>query len=194
VVHESRKRKQTTRRSDVDDVSFDAEEEDAEEASPVIRFDREAYDAVMNGFCGVPGQGLILPPPSLKLMSWASFDQYKQVIKRIYIFQKQENVNSFDWDAIWQHPLDDLTKQVKARIPHVRKASFQEKVTESFAPYTIIERYQEIEQEILNDSAKAVGSRHLATQLRHRYCSQHTAQQLVFSAVSLCTELSSVIF
>jgi Centromere DNA-binding protein complex CBF3 subunit, domain 2 len=170
------RKKKSTRTSDVDDVSVDAEEEDdGEEASPVIRFDREAYDAVMSGFSGVPGQGLLLPPSPSKPMSWSSFDQYKQVIKRIYRVQKQENVNSLDWDAIWQHPLDDLTKQVKARVPHVRKSTFQEKVTGDFAPYTIVERYAEIEQAFWDDSARAVGPRQLATQLRHRYCSQHTA-------------------
>jgi hypothetical protein len=65
------------------------------------------------------------------------------------------------------------------RAPLIKKASYQEKVNAKFAPYTIVKHYPEIEQELWNDAAKAVGPRQVACQLRHRYCAQHTASGIL---------------
>ena len=150
----------------------------------VARFDYTGYREVMSNFTGdprSPGDNGPLPIQAVKPISWSSFDQYKQIIKRIYKTQKLEKVLALQWDEIWQSPLEDLSKQVKTRAPLVRRANYLEKVTAEFAPYTIVERYGEIEQELWNDSSQAVGPRQVCCQLRHRYCSQHTASGILRS-------------
>jgi Centromere DNA-binding protein complex CBF3 subunit, domain 2 len=148
------------------------------------KFDRASYNQVMAAFDGEPrspGENAPMPIQSMKPISWSSFDQYKQIIRKIYRTQVLEQVNSLEWERIWQQPLIDLSKQVKLRVPFVRKATYQEKITAEFAPYTIVERYPDIEKELWNDSAKAVGPRQVCCQLRHRYCSQHTASGILRS-------------
>jgi Centromere DNA-binding protein complex CBF3 subunit, domain 2 len=116
---------------------------------------------------------------SLKPMSWSNFNQYQQVIVKIYNQQKMDKVNALYWSDIWQQPCIDLNIQVKRRQPYIKKATYQEKVTAEFAPYTIVEHYPAIEQELWNDAMKAAGPRQVACQLRHRYCAQHTASGIL---------------
>jgi Centromere DNA-binding protein complex CBF3 subunit, domain 2 len=157
----------------IDEVDVEVEEE------ITMRFSKDLYDEVMVQYNGSPPSSPAaetdLPLQSLQPLSWSSFDQYKQVIRRIYKVQKQERVCSLDWDAIWQEPLEELAKQVKGRKQYIKRITYQEKVSAEFAPYTIVERYQDIEEEFWRDSSKAVGPRQIACQLRHRYCIQHTS-------------------
>jgi hypothetical protein len=90
-----------------------------------------------------------------------------------------EKVNALYWEDIWQQPCKDLSRQVKSRAPFIKKSTYQEKVNAEFAPYTIVEHYPDIEQELWNDAAKAVGPRQVTCQLRHRYCAQHTASGIL---------------
>ena len=167
---------------EIDHDDFEIDDNADEDEAVVMRFDKELYDEVMFAFSGAPvSPGKELPQPQQpdKPMSWSSFEQYKQIIRKIYRVQKQEGYTGLDWDSIWQQALDDLAKQVKGRVPHVKKATYQEKVSSALSPYTIVERYQEIEEEFWKDTARAVGPRQLATQLRHRYCCQHTASGIL---------------
>lgn len=147
------------------------------------RFVRAEYDRVLGPFDGTPRSPGQTPAPvqSLKPISHHSFGQYKQVIRKIFRSQQMENTNSLHWEQIWKKSLDELSEQVKARVPFVKRATYQEKVTAGFAPYTIVEKYPDIEQALWNDSAKASGPRQVACQLRHRYCSQHTASGILRS-------------
>jgi len=77
--------------------------------------------------------------------------------------------------------MEELAKQVKTRLPFIKKATYQEKITSEFAPYTIVERYPDIEDGLSNDSAKSTCPRQVACQLRHRYCIQHTASGILQS-------------
>jgi hypothetical protein len=141
-------------------------------------FDVADYHEVMSNYDGVPRSPGDAPMPvqARKPISYQTFDQYKQVLQKIYHTQKLEKSNALYWAGdIWQQPCQDLAKQVKTRVAHVKKATYQEKVGAEFAPYTIVESYPAIEQELWNDCVKAVGPRQIACQLRHRYCAQHTA-------------------
>jgi Centromere DNA-binding protein complex CBF3 subunit, domain 2 len=144
-------------------------------------FDRASYDTVIGNFDGVPVSPSQNPMPvqSAKPMSWSSWNQYQQVIVKIYNQQRMDKVCSLYWDDIWQQPCKDLNLQVKRRVPHVKKSTYQEKVSAEFAPYTIVEHYPDIEQELWNDCLKAAGPRQIVCQLRHRYCAQHTASGIL---------------
>jgi hypothetical protein len=147
-----------------------------------LYFNRTSYDEVMQQFDGTPrspGESNPMPPQATKVIGWSTFDQYKQIIRKIYKIQKMENVNSLEWDSIWQHSLEELGKQVKKRTPFVKRKTYQEKVTAEFAPYSIVEHYPVIEEELWKDAAAAVGPRQVTCQLRHRYCSQHTASGIL---------------
>ena len=66
--------------------------------------------------------------------------------------------------------MDDLKNHVKDRAPQVKKETHQEKVAGEFAPYTIVERYGEIEEKLWDDSVEAAGNkRSINTSLRHRH-------------------------
>jgi hypothetical protein len=80
---------------------------------------------------------------------------------------------------IWKSPLDDLAKQVKGRVPYVRRATYQEKIAASFYSYSTVERYNAIEDALWEECGRAHGPRELASKLRHRYCATHTASGIL---------------
>jgi Centromere DNA-binding protein complex CBF3 subunit, domain 2 len=145
------------------------------------KFDVEGYREVMAMYNGEPCSPGATPLPSQPRtpMSWSSWDQYRQVIAKIYNVQKMEKVCSLYWEDLFQQPCKDLSKHVKQRVPFIKKATYQEKVAAEFAPYTIVERYPEIEEELWKDCMAAVGPRQIACQLRHRYCAQHTCSGIL---------------
>jgi Centromere DNA-binding protein complex CBF3 subunit, domain 2 len=158
-------------------------------------FDEAAYRAVMANFDGEPCSPSNNPMPLIatKPMSWSSFNQYEQVLKKIYYTQKLEKANSLYWEDIYQQPCKDLSMQVKRRQPFMKKATYQEKVAAEFAPYTIVERYPEIEDLLWKDCMAAAGPRQIVCQLRHRYCAQHTCSGILRAESLYRAEISDFI-
>ena len=157
------------------------DDDDCTEASP-IHFDRPMYDKVMSQFSGAPaspGSTVPLPIQAVKPMSWSTFDQYKQILKKIHKEQQLQGASSLVWEQIWKIPLEDLAKQVKGRGSHIRKVTYQEKITAGFSSYATVERYNDIEEALWEESFKAHGPRELAAKLRHRYCATHTASGIL---------------
>ena len=65
-----------------------------------------------------------------------------------------------------------MYKHVQERAPIVKKATYEEKVNGAFAPYTIVEKYDAIEDALWADS-KTVGCRNIGAGLRNRYALLH---------------------
>ena len=64
-----------------------------------------------------------MPEQALHPISFSSFDQYRQVMRKIYKTQKMEGVLTAHWDNIWTQACDDLSTQVKTRGAFVKKAT-----------------------------------------------------------------------
>ena len=88
-----------------------------------------------------------------------SFDQYKAAAKQIHGNQLERGANGTPWELIWTQQCKRLHRHVKTRAPLVKKLNYGEKVDCEFAAYTVVERYEEIEQEFWNDSTAASGRR-----------------------------------
>jgi Centromere DNA-binding protein complex CBF3 subunit, domain 2 len=161
------------------------------------RFDPFGYTTIMARFDGDPCSPGHTPMPvqSNKPMAWSSWDQYRQVLKKIHKVQLQEGHNSLPWkDIIWTHACEDLEAHVKARVAFVKKATYQEKVDASFSPYSIVQHYPDIEEELWRDAMNAVGHRQICCQLRHRYCAQHTASGILRAESLYRAEISDFMF
>ena len=133
-----------------------------------IIFDSEIYQTMMDE--SKNGNHMLCYPSNP--IGPATFNQYKACFRRIFKEQMSKEVNSRHWDQIWQVHLDDLARAVKERGPRIKKETYQEKVSGEFAPYAIVERYGEIENELWQDS-NCSAARSIATNLRHRYCLLH---------------------
>ena len=162
----------------------EALDEVIEEEELSLHFERAIYDEVMTHFTGDPspsGSSTTAPLPvqALKPISWSTFDQYKQVLRKIHREQQLAGANSLVWEQIWKSPLDDLAKQVKGRVAHVRRSTYQEKFSAAFSSYATVERYNDIEEALWEESFRAHGPRELAAKLRHRYCATHTASGIL---------------
>ena len=147
-------------------------------------FDREVYSDVISsittGYIPNPIQPIGLP----------TFDVYKATLRKMYRLQVSRHTINVGWEHIWQMPLDELRKLVKERAPRVKRETYQEKVTGEFAPYAIVERYGDIEQELWADSRKFMCPRSVNANLRHRYCMLHLTSGIL-RCKSLCrAELS----
>ena len=132
------KRKKKGRRPVIiDEPQEDNNEDDANEAEEETfeHFDKDMYDLVMAQYSGAPespGSPVALPAQAMKPISWSTFDQYKQVLKKIHREEQLQGASSLVWEQIWKSPLDDLAKHVKGRVPHVRRITYQEKVSPTF--------------------------------------------------------------
>jgi hypothetical protein len=82
-------------------------------------FDIEGYNAVLANFDGSPRSPGHTPMPiqSKNPISWSTFDQYKQVIAKIYQTQKMEKVHALYWEDIWQQPCKDLSRVEAGKVP-----------------------------------------------------------------------------
>ncbi len=108
-------------------------------------FDVEAYDKVVSGW-----QGTALPslPTPVNPVSTCVFAQYKATFRKLYHIQKMRGVLSAQWDDLWTKDLNDIAKHVKDRAPRLKRESYEEKVSNEFAPYLYVERYPDIENEL----------------------------------------------
>ena len=166
-----------------DEEVFDEETEGDIHHEVPMHFDRAMYDEVMAQFTGDPSPDgsvtVTLPTQALQPISWSTFDQYKQVIRKIHREQQLAGASSLVWEQIWKSPLDDLAKHVKGRVPHIRRVTYQEKMSSSFYSYATVERYNDIEDALWDECSRAHGPRELAAKLRHRYCATHTASGIL---------------
>jgi hypothetical protein len=110
-------------------------------------------------------------PHPVNPVAKATFEQYNTALKNMHTEQVTCGVCGLTWELlVWQLPCNRLMKHVKERAPKVKKATYQEKVNGELAPYTMVERYDEIEQALWDDSRNCVSPRSINTQLRHRAC------------------------
>ena len=89
----------------IDNKVFEIDDNAHEDEVVVMQFDKEIYEEVVEAFSGAPvSPGKELPQSQEqpdKPMSWSSFEQYKQIIRKIYRVQKQEGYTGLNWDSIW---------------------------------------------------------------------------------------------
>jgi hypothetical protein len=100
-----------------------------------------------------------------------AFTQYKSVLRSIHAEQINLGVCRPDgWEYIWTEDLKELHRHVNQRIPKLQKANYVEKIDGEFAPYAIVERYEDIENLMWEDSQNANGYKSISAKLRHRAC------------------------
>ncbi|KAG7371290.1 centromere DNA-binding like protein [Nitzschia inconspicua] len=157
-------------------------------------FDLAAYNAIICDF-RQPGSGesqLIWPRPRNPVSS-SVFALYKAVFRNIHKVHVAQKLTSNTWEQIWTIHLDELHKIVKERQPEIRKESYQEKATEEFAPYTIVENYGNIEEELWQSSTIRNGHRTHVSGLRHRYLFLHLTSGILRAESLYKAELSDII-
>jgi hypothetical protein len=91
------------------------------------------------------------------------FDQYKATFRKLFRIQKMRGVLLAQWDDLWTLQFDDLRKHVLLRAPKHKKATYQEKISNDFAPsYLYVDKYDAMEDELWRDSTKNRGHRNVA--------------------------------
>jgi hypothetical protein len=141
-----------------------------ENGNALVKFDHEEYIAIFKSFGRADGNPKYEFPRPTKPLSATSFAQYKAVIKSLHCQQQAQGVNQHAWEFIWTERCKRLEKHVKTRMPAIKKANFVEKHNGAFAPYRMVARFGEIEEELWNDLSTANNKRCLSSRLRHRSC------------------------
>lgn len=131
------------------------------------KFDTEDYDRIASAF--ISGAMLDYPQPQNPI-SDATFQQYKAVLKSVHVEQRSTGVCGIPWDIVWDLTCSNLQKHVKERLPALKRANYVEKVDGEFAPYAVVERYQDIEELMWRDTMSSRSRRSLHSKLRHRAC------------------------
>jgi hypothetical protein len=151
-------------------------------------FDSELYEQMRTEAQQSVG-GAIFPK---KPIGEPSFLLYKAALRKLYRMQVSRKILALNWDQIWCLNCSNLQKVVSVRAPMVKKATYQEKVTGEFAPYVVVERYNDIEDFLWNDSDCAY-QRSVNTMLRHRYCLLHLTSGILRCESLYRAELSDFI-
>lgn len=81
------------------------------------------------------------------------------------------------WDEIWIPALEYLIKVAKKRAPKNKKKNYGEKLDHEFAPYSLVERFPDIEAATWNRGQHCIKS--AFTWLRHRYCLLHSCHGIL---------------
>lgn len=103
----------------------------------------------------------------------ANFNGWKALLKKIHKVQLSRKVQSRTWEVIWLCGLDELHKHVKERAPIIARLNYEEKVNGEFAPCAVVERYDDLERTMWEDSFSRGNHRSINTGLRHRHCLLH---------------------
>ena len=156
-----------------------------------VRFDYELYKSMLKEIV-LPESGQLITPTPKRPIGIATFDMYRAVFRRMHRNQLAQNVTGEHWEAVWKEGLVELRKHVQRRAPRIKKETYQEKVSGEFAPFSIVERYNEIELEMWKDSA-APSIRQIATNLRHRYCLLHLTSGILRCESLYRAELSDFV-
>jgi len=80
------------------------------------------------------------------------FTQYKALLRALYKEQTVRCVINCHWEGLWMEAFEDLEKHVKERVPKAKRATYQEKASGEFAPHIIVERIDEIEAALWQNS------------------------------------------
>jgi hypothetical protein len=116
-------------------------------------FDHDEYTRIMTTY----GTGGGTFPHPVNPIARSTFDQYKVCMKLIHEDQKSMNVCSLPWEMIWKQNCKNLRKHVKERAPLMKQLNYVEKVNGEFSVYNIVERYNEIEESLWEDSNSTAG-------------------------------------
>ena len=138
-------------------------------------FDKADYDNIMAmyDFNSVNDTvSFIQPQNGLKFQA---LRQYKAVIKE-FCNDLPSSVRPI-WETVWTHQCNALMNIVRSRGPQQRLKNFEEKVTHSLSPFTIVHRYPEIEDKLFH---QGMGNMRMAvTQMRNRYVLTHTTSGIL---------------
>ena len=137
-----------------------------------VQFNKEEFDYMQRLFRQNGVATDIDPndfPLPLKPVGYEAWKQYRVVIKNLFNEQVSLKQQAQGWEHIWQMSCRDIEKHVKCRRALVRRANFEEKFSSDFAPYSVVERYGDIERVLFN-KADVSSVRSQVTALRHRYC------------------------
>lgn len=140
---------------------------------PCMKFDHADYLSVtgkysewMEGEITNASRG---PPPEPdNPVSESTFAQYKGCLRWIWKEQQARRVTQLTWPQIWTLACDNLHQLVKTRRPATKKKNYHEKVDYEFAPYTVVEEFPKIEDEMWVNGYGSVRS--ASAWLRHHYC------------------------
>ena len=137
--------------------------------SLVQRFDRADYDKVMLATTnlGVSTEGGNEAEGIGDVLGWDMVNHYRCAIKRVLRYQKDNNANSLDKEALDSERIVRLLENVAKRKDRVAKANFKERMDGEFTPYKMIAEVTEIEDFMWNYHCQtpAFG----AASLRDRY-------------------------
>ena len=98
------------------------------------------------------------------------FKQYRTALKQLFNRQIQQGIQSTNgWEHIWQVSLKMLEKHVQLRKVAVMRANFEEKYPSEFAPYAVVDRYDDIEA-LMFHKANVTRVRSMLSAIRNRYC------------------------
>ena len=107
-----------------------------------------------------------------KGLQFQALRQYKAVIKEFFVQQVELGHQSRGWEHIWTARCDVLTNIVRSRAAQQKLVNYEEKVTHTLSPFTIVTRYPEIENKLYHQGMG--NTRSAVTQLRNRYVLTHT--------------------
>jgi hypothetical protein len=153
------------------------------------RFDPADYEEITEKYqTWMLGNSNAEPPEPNNPVQNSTMDQYKAVFRKVHKQQSAQRVTSSVWEQIWTLPLENLHKLVKERRNCVRKATYAEKLEAEFAPYTAVDKYDQLEYELWD---RGRGShRSAGTWLRHRYIMLHTTSGILRAESIYRAELS----
>ena len=119
-------------------------------------------------------QPFIQPKNGLKFQA---LRQYKAVIKEFFLQQVELEHQARSWEHIWTARCTVLMNIVRSRGAEQKLLNYEEKVTHTLSPFTIVNRYPEIENKLYH---QGIGNlRTAVTQLRNRYVLTHTTSGIL---------------
>jgi hypothetical protein len=143
-------------------------------------FNLAHYLEVMGSFVDPStGNNLTPTPAPAEPISKSVFEAYKATFRTLFRFQKMRGVLVPQWEDLWMMEFDDLRKHVLLRAPRHKTETYQEKVSNDFAPYLYVDKYDAMEEELWRDSTKNRGHCNVASGLRHRYVLLHLSSGIL---------------
>jgi hypothetical protein len=137
-------------------------------------FNLAHYREVMGSFVDPStGNNLTATPAPAKPISKSVFDAYKATFRKLFHIQKMRGVLVPNWEDLWTMEFEDFRKHVLLHAPCHKKETYQEKISNDFAPYLYVDKYDAMEEELWRDSTKNRGHHNVASGLRHRYVLLH---------------------
>lgn len=127
------------------------------------------YETVMAGYKSWFADQSVSPPEPPDPVGKSCMAQYKAAIHQIHNEQCASGHCGKSWEQIWLAPLQNLETLVKERRVSNDKKNHKEKLDHEFSPYTLVEEYPNIENEMW-ERGNGSNSRSAFAWLRHRFC------------------------